>query len=85
MEDGYFEVDLAGNMLFSNEANDRIFGYPPGERIRMNYREYTDPENAKIVFEIFNMVYRSGVPHKGFEWEVITRKGEKVYVETSFS
>jgi diguanylate cyclase (GGDEF)-like protein/PAS domain S-box-containing protein len=85
MEDGYFEVDLAGNMLFSNEANDRIFGYAPGEQIRTNYREYTDPENARIVFEIFNMVYRTGVPHKGFEWEVITRKGEKVYVETSVS
>jgi diguanylate cyclase (GGDEF)-like protein/PAS domain S-box-containing protein len=85
MEDGYFEVDLAGNMLFSNEANDRIFGYAPGEQIRMNYREYTDSENAKIVFEIFNMVYRTGVPHKGFEWEVIARNGEKVYVETSVS
>ncbi len=25
------------------------------------------------------------MPHKGFEWEVITRNGEKVYVETSVS
>jgi PAS domain S-box-containing protein len=85
MEDGYFEVDLAGTMLFSNEANKRIFGYAPGEQITMNYREYTDPENAKIVFEIFNMVYRTGVPYKGFEWEVINRNGAKVYVETSVS
>ena len=85
MEDGYFEVDLAGNMLFSNEANDRIFGYARGEQIGMNYREYTDPENARMVFEIFNKVYRTGVPHKGFEWEVIKGNGEKVYVETSVS
>jgi diguanylate cyclase (GGDEF)-like protein/PAS domain S-box-containing protein len=85
MEDGYFEVDLAGNMLFSNEANDRIFGYTRGEQIGMNYREYTDPKDVKRVFEIYNQVYRTGVPHKGFEWVVIKRNGEKVYVETSVS
>jgi diguanylate cyclase (GGDEF)-like protein/PAS domain S-box-containing protein len=85
IEDGYFEVDLAGNITFSNEANNRMFGYSQGEQIGMNYREYTDPENAKIVYEIFNMVYRTGVPHQGFEWEVLKRNGEKVYVETSVS
>ncbi len=83
MEDGYFEVDLTGNMLFSNEANDRIFGYAPGEPIRVNYREYTDPETAKKLFEIYNRVYRTNVPQKGFAWEVIKRDGTKVYVETS--
>jgi diguanylate cyclase (GGDEF)-like protein/PAS domain S-box-containing protein len=85
IEDGYFEVDLAGNMTFSNEANDRIFGYKRGEQIGMNYREFTDPENAKKVYAIFNQVYRTGIPDKGFEWEVVKRNGEKVYVETSVS
>ena len=85
MEDGYFEVDLAGNMLFSNEANDRIFGYQPGEQKGLNYRDYTDPEEANKVFQVFNQVYRTLVPHKGFEWVVNNRNGEKVYVETSVS
>jgi diguanylate cyclase (GGDEF)-like protein/PAS domain S-box-containing protein len=85
MEDGYFEVDLAGNMLFSNEANNRLFGYGPGEQIGMNYREYTEPETAKNIFEIFNKVYRTGIPRKGFEWEVRDKKGNKVQVETSVS
>ncbi len=85
MEDGYFEVDLAGNMLFSNDANDRIFGNTRGERIGINYRDYMDPENARRVFEIFNKVYRTGEPHKGFEYEVVKGNGEKVWVETSVS
>ncbi|MEW6185768.1 MAG: PAS domain S-box protein [Thermodesulfobacteriota bacterium] len=85
MEDGYFEVDLTGNMLFSNEANNRIFGYEPGEQIGMNYRKYTDPDTAKTIFEIFNRVYRTGLPQKGFEWEVLDKHGNKVQVETSVS
>ncbi len=31
------------------------------------------------------MVYRTGMPHKGFEWEVVKGNGEKVCVETSVS
>ncbi|MBI4767205.1 MAG: PAS domain S-box protein [Deltaproteobacteria bacterium] len=85
IEDGYFEVDLAGNQIFSNEANDRIFGLKRGEQIGVNYRDFTDPDNAKKVFEIFNKTYRTGLPDKGFEWEVIKRNGEKVCVETSVS
>ena len=46
MEDGYFEVDLAGNMTFCNQVNARLFGYAPAELIGRNNREYTDPENA---------------------------------------
>jgi len=85
IEDGYFEVDLAGTMILCNKAEARMFGYTPEELIGMNYREYTDPENAKIVFEIYNVVYRTGVPHKGFEYEVVNRNGAKVSVETSVS
>ncbi len=85
MEDGYFEVDLAGTLTFCNQANARMFGYAPDELIGRNNREYTDPENAKKVFEVFNQVYRTGLPHKGFIWELIDRNGSKLFVETSVS
>ncbi len=85
MEDGYYEVDLAGNMIFCNLANAKMFGYTPEELVGMNNRQYTDPEHAKEVFKIFNEVYRTGQSHKVFEWEMINRQGAKVYVETSVS
>ena len=50
-----------------------------------NNREYTDPENAKKVFEVFHQVYQTGLPHKGFIWELIDRNGSKLFVETSVS
>ena len=47
MEDGYFEVDLNGTLIFCNQANARMFGYTQAELIGRNNREYTDPENAQ--------------------------------------
>jgi diguanylate cyclase (GGDEF)-like protein/PAS domain S-box-containing protein len=85
IEDGYFEVDLAGTLTFCNQASARMFGYTQEELIGMNNRQYTNPENAKKVFEVFNQVYQTGLPHKGFIWELIAKNGAKVYVETSVS
>ena len=50
MQDGYFEVDLAGNFTFFNDALCRILGYSKEELMGMNYRQYTDKENAKKSF-----------------------------------
>ena len=36
IEDGYFELDLEGNMLSCNEPIARILGYPRSEIIGMN-------------------------------------------------
>ncbi len=85
MEDGYFEVDLSGTLIYCNQANARMFGYTQAELIGRNNREYTDPENAKKVFEVFHQVYQTGLPHKGFIWELIDRNGSKLFVETSVS
>lgn len=85
MEDGYFEVDLAGTLTFCNQANARLFGFTPAELIGRNNREYTDPENAKKVFEVFSQVYKTGLPQKGFVWELVDRYGSSFFVETSVS
>ena len=85
IEDGYFEVDIAGNLTFSNEAHCRMLGYSEAELISMNNRRYMDKENAKKVYETFNRVFRTGLPEKGFGWELIRKDGSKIYVETSVS
>ena len=33
MEDGYFEVDLGGTLIYCNQANARMFGYTQAELI----------------------------------------------------
>src|SRR5271157_5971905 len=50
IQDGYFEVDLAGNFTFANESLCEIYGYPKEELMGMNHRQYADKENAKKVF-----------------------------------
>jgi len=85
IEEGYYEVDLAGNFTFFNDAMCRIWGYPKEELMGMNNRQYTDKESAKRLFQKFNEVYRTGRPGKGYDYEIIKKDGTRGYVETSIS
>jgi len=85
IEDGYFEVDLQGNLIFFNEGLCRIMGYPPEELQGMNNRAYMSEETSGKVFETFNQVFRTGEATKVLGWELIRKDGEKRYVETSVS
>jgi PAS domain S-box-containing protein len=85
IEDGYYEVDLAGNMTFFNDAMCRILGYPRDELMGLNNRAFMSEETAKRVYETFNAVYRTGQPAKVFGWETIRKDGTRRYLETSVS
>ena len=85
IEDGYYEVDIAGNFTFHNVSMCKILGYSKDELAGLNNRRYMDEENAKKVFKAFNRVYKTGQPYKAFDWELIRKDGSKCYVETSIS
>ena len=85
IEDGYYEVDVAGNFTFFNDSLCRILGHPKDELMGMNNRQYMDDENAKKVYRTFNAVYRTGKPAKAFDWEVIRKDGTRRFVEASVS
>jgi diguanylate cyclase (GGDEF)-like protein/PAS domain S-box-containing protein len=83
--DGYYEADLAGNLTFFNNALQLMHGYSRDELMGMNNRQYTDARNARILYQSFNRVYRTGKSLKGIIYEVITKRGEKKNFETSVS
>jgi two-component system, cell cycle sensor histidine kinase and response regulator CckA len=85
IEDGYYEVDVAGNLTFFNEAACRMLGYSREELAGMNNRKYTSEENAKKIYRTFNEVYRTGAPAKGFDWEILRKDGTKRSIESSVS
>ena len=85
IEEGYSEVDLAGNFTFFNDSIVNILGYSEDELMGLNSRQYTDKENAKKLYETFNRVYKTGEPAKAFGWEIIRKDGTKRYVEASVS
>ncbi len=82
-EEGYYEIDLAGNFTFFNDSVCRLLGYSRKELMGMNNRKYMDKETAKRVFQTFNKVYRTGEPTKEFDWQIIRKDGNKRYIEQS--
>jgi len=85
IEDGYYEVDIAGNFTFFNDSTCKIFGYSKDQLMGMNNRDYMDQENAKKVYQLYTKVYNTGEPVKGFEHEFIRKDGTKGHVESSVS
>jgi len=85
MEDGYYEVDLTGNLRFFNEALCRIHRRSPDEMMGINNREFSSPETAKRIYAIFNKVYRTGIPAKIVDYEVLRKDGSIAMIEESAS
>jgi PAS domain S-box-containing protein len=85
MEDSYFEVDLAGNLTFVNNSVCRDLGYSMEELIGMSYKGFTAEDDIESVFRVFNEVYRTGVPNKGFPWKTTRKDGSHGFAETSIS
>jgi PAS domain S-box-containing protein len=71
MEEGYFEVNLRGNLTFLNQSTCRILGYPREELLGMNYRRFTKKDSAKEMSKIFERVYKTGIPAKVTDHMVI--------------
>jgi len=85
LEDGYYEVDLNGNLIFFNEALCILMGYLKEEMLGLNNRQYMSEKSAKTVLESFNHVYTTEEPVKGLEFEIVQKQGEKRWVEGSIS
>jgi PAS domain S-box-containing protein len=85
IEDGYYEVDIAGNFTFFNDSMCQIYGYPREELMGMSDRQYTDQENAKKLFQAFNKVYRTGESTEELDWEIIRKDGARRSIEASVS
>jgi PAS domain S-box-containing protein len=83
IEEGYFEVDLYGNLTFVNDSVCKILGYTHDELINMNNREYTDADTSKKMFNVFNQIFRTGKPATTMDYQVIRKSGEKRTLEIS--
>jgi diguanylate cyclase (GGDEF)-like protein/PAS domain S-box-containing protein len=85
IEEGYYEVDLAGNIMFVNKAACRQFGYSEEELVGSNYRTYVLKEDIKSVFKAWNKVYRTGEPLKSYPFATVRKDGTQMFVENSVS
>jgi diguanylate cyclase (GGDEF)-like protein/PAS domain S-box-containing protein len=85
MYDSFYEVDLAGNFTFVNDAACLNLGYPREELIGSNFQIALSENAAKAVFQAYHNVYLSGEPNKGFAFEVLRKDGTVGFAESSIT
>jgi len=83
IEEAYYELDLAGNLTFFNDATCRQLGYSAEELMGMNYKAYISKEDVQRIYEIFNRVYRTKEPATGFPVREIRKDGKFIFTENS--
>ncbi len=82
MMEGYFETDLMGIFVYANIEYCKIMGYSKEEIVGKNYRLLYDTKSSEILFNMFNQVYKTGIPRPptGVA-RVITKKNKQIYFE----
>jgi two-component system, cell cycle sensor histidine kinase and response regulator CckA len=85
IEEGYYEANIRGDLTFINDSMCKILWYSKDELIGLNNRQFTDKETAQKVYEVYNKVYNTTKPIRGFEFEIIRKDGSKRHVECSVS
>jgi diguanylate cyclase (GGDEF)-like protein/PAS domain S-box-containing protein len=83
MEEWYFETDLAGKLLYFNDALVRALGYPQKELTGLNFRALIKQEQAEEIYKIFHQVYEIGEPIKNFPQEFVRPDGSITFAEFS--
>jgi PAS domain S-box-containing protein len=82
--EGIIATDDAGTIVYANPAEERTFGFAPGELIGMHLADlsgYPDEENGQHIREVF-----SELKSKGFwsgEWLNMSRDGTRFYSTAS--
>lgn len=83
MEEGYFEVDLKGNLTFINNGLCKMVGSDQNELLGFNYRSLFTPGTAERLFNLFNDVYLTGEPRAETGCELMRKDGGAGFFDLS--
>jgi PAS domain S-box-containing protein len=81
MENGYYELDLKGNMTFFNETMADMLGYKVDELMGLNCRAYMDPKKAQNIIDKYEAIRRTGYPMKLSRSTIIRKDGTRRTIE----
>jgi len=85
IEEGLYEVDLSGNLIFVNNACCKIFGYEENELLKLNYKDIINKKYASKVFEVFYEVFQTGKSAEVEGWTIIYNNDKEIYFNASVS
>jgi PAS domain S-box-containing protein len=83
--DGYYEINLRGQVMFCNDALLRIFGFARSEIDELDTLALLASENQELAVSVFTQVYETGEPAHSIDWEISTRDGTPILIEMSIS
>ncbi len=83
MDEWYFEIDLAGNVVFVNDAVIRNVGYSPEQIFGLNYRAFVKQDQMVEIYKLFRQVYETAEPLKNYPYELDRMDGSKSFFEVS--
>jgi PAS domain S-box-containing protein len=86
MADAYFEVDIAGNYTFVNDAICHHLGYSREELIGTSFRDQMVKEELAKVYKAFGKIYITGKPERDIFYKLLRKDGTTSFAEmTGFS
>jgi len=85
IEEGYYEVDVNGHVIYLNNSMCKIFDHPQEECLGRHLKTFTDEKNAQKGFQAFHQVYHNGVPLKDFKWKIFRKNGKARHLDASVS
>lgn len=83
--DGYYEIDLNGNLTLVNQAMCTMLDYSVDELLGMHTVGYMSKQTVRKINEAFSAVITSEQPGKAVELEFHRKDGDTLYVETVVS
>ncbi len=81
--DGYYELDIAGNLTFFNDAMCDLLGYSRVEMTDMSHSAYLDEASSQKLLNGINQVYRTREAVKALDLIFIRRDDSRRFAETS--
>ncbi len=83
IEEGYFELDLKGNLIFFNNSLCKITGYPPEELRGLGYKKYSNQQMSKNMFKVFNQIFSTKQPMMVADFDIISKDGNDLRIDLS--
>lgn len=81
LQEGYYEVNLTGTIIYANQALLDLSGYTREELIGKQYDAVVPPRTARTMKVVFGQVFKSGQNADAAYYEVFHKDGHTLTVE----
>ena len=85
INDGVYETDIHGNLLYFNHSLCHVFGWPREDIQWQNFSKFMDRVHQQAALDVFEQIYQTGRGVSDLSWEIIDRDGHTRIIELSAS